>query len=377
MADPLPPPGAEVLVCGARVAGAAAVRALLQRGYRVLLSDRQDTGSITALTRAGARFVGTPARLPDGVALVVTSPGFRPDHPLLVDAKTRGVDVLGELELAWRLRGADPPPWLLVTGTNGKTTTVRMLEGILRAGGLRALAVGNVGVSIIDAVTAADPYDVLAVEASSYQLYWSSTIAPTAGALLNIAPDHLDWHGSMAAYVTAKIRAWRGAVAIGNADDPQVAALLDTAPAARRRSFTLSEPVDGQLGVRDGVLTDEAFGGGPLLAAAEVRPPGAHNVANALAAAALARVLEVSAAAIAAGLRSFEPDPHRNQFVAERAGVRYVDDSKATNAHAARGGGAGGRRAGCRCRGGPGAGAARRSRAALRPAGQGVDQRPD
>jgi UDP-N-acetylmuramoylalanine--D-glutamate ligase len=211
-----------------------------------------------------------------------------------------------------------------------------MLEAMLRADGRRALAVGNVGVSIIDAVTAAEPYDVLAVEASSYQLYWSSTIAPTAGALLNIAPDHLDWHGSLGAYVAAKIRAWRAEVAIGNADDAQVAGLLSAAPAARRVSFTLSAPADGQLGVRGGLLTDEAFGGGVLLAAAEVRPSGAHNVANALAAAGLARVVGVPAAGIAAGLRAFQPDPHRNQLVAERAGVRYVDDSKATNPHAAR-----------------------------------------
>ena len=331
-----------VLVCGAGLAGRTAAEALLARGARVLLADAVESAAVAGLVAAGVSYLGSPEAVPDGVDLVVTSPGWRPDHPLLHDAARRGIAVLGEVELAWRLRGPGAAPWLAVTGTNGKTTTVRMLEAMLRAAGLSALAVGNVGVSVIEAVTAEtaaeDGYDVLAVELSSFQLHWSSTIAPSASVLLNLAPDHLDWHGSMSAYAEAKAMIWRGPVAIGNADDPVVAALLAGSRATVQVSFTLGPPARGQLGVRDGVLVDNAFGAEalPLLPAAEVRPGGAHNVANALAAAALARAHGVPASAVAEGLRSFVPDPHRNQVILTEGGVSWVDDSKATNPHAAR-----------------------------------------
>jgi UDP-N-acetylmuramoylalanine--D-glutamate ligase len=335
VAEPLPPnlAGTTVLVCGARFAGASMARVLLARGATVLIADRGSPDELDRLVAAGARFLGDPAELPD-VGLIATSPGFRPDAPLLVQAAERGVPVVGELEFAWRLRGGDAADWLVVTGTNGKTTTVRMLEAILRAGGERAAAVGNVGVSVVDAVDRGG-YDVLAVEASSFQLHWSSTVRPAAGAVLNLAPDHLDWHGSMAAYGTAKAKVWAGGTAVGNADDPLVRDLLAAAP-GRRVEFTLGEPAPGRLGVVDGVLVDRAFDGGELLPADEVRPAGPHNVANALAAAALARAHGTAPAAIAAGLRAFVPDPHRNQLLFTRAGVTWVDDSKATNPHAAR-----------------------------------------
>ncbi len=331
--------GRTVLVCGVRLAGEAAARALLARGARVLLSDRERTAAVAPLEANGARFLGAVERLPDGVDLVVTSPGFRPDHPLFLSAARAGVEVLGEVELAWRLRGSAAAPWLAVTGTNGKTTTVRMLESIVRASGERGLAVGNVGVSIIDAVLASQPYDVLAVELSSFQLHWSSTVVPAAGALLNLAPDHLDWHGAMRSYALTKTRVWGGPIAVANVDDPHVAELF-ASPASRARGrrvgVTLGVPDDGQLGVVDGMLVDRAFSTDtPLVAAGQVHPAGAHNVANALAAAALARAYGVPAGAVAHGLRDFVPDPHRNQLIAHRAGVRYVDDSKATNPHAA------------------------------------------
>ncbi|MDT4894757.1 MAG: UDP-N-acetylmuramoylalanine--D-glutamate ligase [Pseudonocardiales bacterium] len=336
MGDPHSFDGATVLVCGAGVAGESAARALISRAARVLLSDRAESDAVRRLVHGGVTFVGAPDELPDRVDVVVTSPGWHPDHPLLVDARRRGVEVMGEVEFAWRLRGPGAAPWLGITGTNGKTTTARMLESILRASGARALAVGNVGVSIIDAVTADEPYDVLAVEVSSYQLHWSSTVAFDAGALLNLAPDHLDWHRTMAAYAQAKARIWNAEVAIGNLGDAQVAAMLASAPAARRVGFVGGPPVRGQLGVDAGELVDAAFGPPTrLVAASEVRPAGAHNVANALAASALARAHGVDAEAVAAGLRAFVPDPHRNQVVEIRGGVQWVDDSKATNPHAA------------------------------------------
>jgi UDP-N-acetylmuramoylalanine--D-glutamate ligase len=325
-----------VLVCGAGVAGASAARALLRLGSPVQLTDRVESDAVAALAGLGAQFMGALESVPQGVDLVVTSPGWRPDHPLFADAALRGVEVIGELEFAWRLRGANAAPWLAVTGTNGKTTTVRMLESILRAAGARALAVGNVGVPVIDAVLADEPYDVLAVEMSSFQLYWSATVAPAAGALLNIAPDHLDWHGSLEDYASIKTKVWAGLVAVGNLDDPAVARALHDATAQTRVGFTLRSPARGNFGVRDGVLVDAAYASDvALLAESEVRPSGPHNVANALAAAALARAHGVEVEAVAAGLRNFEPDPHRNELVFTRDGVMWVDDSKATNPHAA------------------------------------------
>jgi UDP-N-acetylmuramoylalanine--D-glutamate ligase len=337
MADaPVDLTGRTVLVCGVRFAGESAARALLARGARVLLADRHRTTAVDPLLAAGATFVGDPDAVPPGVELVVTSPGLRPDHPLLRDAVAVRVPVWGEIELAWQLRDRGGAPWLAVTGTNGKTTTVRMLESMLVAAGRRARAVGNVGVSVIDAVLASPPYDVLPVELSSFQLHWSQSVRPAAGALLNLAPDHLDWHGSMPAYVEVKTRVWAAPIAVANLDDDRVAALFAATSAETRVGVRVAPPIEGQLGVRGGVLVDRAFAEGEeLVRVADVRPSGRHNVTNALCAAALARSQGVPAEAVATGLRDFQPDPHRNQLVTTRAGVRWVDDSKATNPHAA------------------------------------------
>ncbi len=328
--------GRRVVVAGAGASGEAAARVLLRAGADVTVVDRLASARTEALAAAGATVaLGAPVP-PAGTDVVVVSPGWRPDAPLLVAAAAAGVEVIGEVELAWRLRGPMPAPWLALTGTNGKTTTVRMLESMLRAAGERAVATGNVGLPVVDAVTADPPYGVLAVELSSFQLHSAPSVRPAAAAVLNLAPDHLDWHGDFDAYAAAKERIWAGrdTVAIGNADDPEVAARLARAPGPRA-SFTLAEPGPDQLGVVAGRLVDRAFGGGELAPVADVRPAGPHNAANALAAAALARAHGVAPAAIATGLREFVPDPHRNERVADVGGVGYVDDSKATNPHAA------------------------------------------
>jgi UDP-N-acetylmuramoylalanine--D-glutamate ligase len=329
--------GVRVLVCGVGVAGSSAARALLAAGSDVALTATTEGPAVAELVAGGARWLGPLSELPD-VDLVVTSPGLRPTDPLLVAAQVRGVPVWGEVELAWRLRPAEGTPWLAVTGTNGKTTTVRMLEAMLRAAGMNAVAVGNVGNPLIDAVIAPEPYDVLAVELSSQQLYFAPSIRPVAGALLNLAPDHLDWHGTFEDYAAAKRSVWNGTVAVGNADDELVARLLPTAP-GEHVAFTLDEPEPGGLGVASGHLVSRAFGDDDLVLAAveDVRPAGVHNVANALAAAALARSVGVGAEAIARGLADFVPDPHRNQLLGVYGELTWVDDSKATNAHAARG----------------------------------------
>jgi UDP-N-acetylmuramoylalanine--D-glutamate ligase len=244
--------------------------------------------------------------------------------------------VWGEVELAWRLR--DPAvPWFGVTGTNGKTTTVQMLEAILLAAGARAVAAGNVGRSLVEVVTADPPYDVIAVEISSFQLHWTSTVEFAAAAVLNVAPDHIDWHGSLEAYAADKALAWRGSgLAVVNDDDAAARELAAAALSGRTVcGFTLDDPGPGQLGVHDGWLVDGDAAHTRLAPVADVQPAAPHNIANALAAAALARAYGVPAEAIRDGLRAFQPGAHRIVRVATVGGVDYVDDSKATNPHAA------------------------------------------
>ena len=320
--------GLPVTVAGAGVSGTAAARVLKELGAVVTVVD--DT--VTELDE-----FPVVRALPEELALVVTSPGFRPTVPVLVEAASRGVEVIGEVELAWRLRGETAAPWLALTGTNGKTTTVKMLESVLRAAGHRTVAAGNVGLPLLEAVL--DSYDVLAVELSSFQLHWSSTVRPHTGAILNLADDHTDWHGSFDEYARAKARIFEADVSLGNADDPAVSRLLDGAR-ERRVAFTLQSPKPGQVGVVEHLLVDRAFPDVPGEATAlaeltDIGVPGDHNVANALAAAAMARSFGVPAEAVRDGLRAFVPEAHRNALVVERDGVAWVDDSKATNPHAA------------------------------------------
>ncbi len=374
--------GLSVCVAGLGVSGPPAAKVLARLGAKVTAVDSRDDaerGKIAhELADAGVRvLLGDEAAttLPDGTGLVVTSPGWQPDAPLLVAAAAAGIDVIGDVELAWRLRPTLPrgaehrgaehrgaaQRWLAVTGTNGKTTTVRMLALMLAAAGYRSIAAGNVGTSLMDVVTEPEPYEVVAVELSSFQLHWSSTIAPQAAALLNVAAHHLDWHGSFESYAADKAKIFvSGAVAIGNADDAWSARLTREAArndrAGRVVMFTHREPAAGQLGVVGDALVDAAFGpggkpvplaevgdlarGGPeatdaILSSSEIRPPAPHNIANALAAAALARSYGAPPEAVSAGLRAFRPEPHRITLVGNVAGVDYVDDSKATNPHAA------------------------------------------
>ena len=351
--------GRRVCVAGLGVSGLPTARALVQLGASVVAVDERVVPDRDAeLADLGVEVVtgALPAAPPD-VELVVTSPGWRPDNPLLVAAQAAGLEVIGEPELAWRIRvagaGGRPAPWVAVTGTNGKTTTVGMVAEILRAAGHRTLAVGNVGVPLVQAVL--DPsYDVLAVELSSFQLHWSSELAPDAGVLLNIADDHLDWHGDLEAYAATKARVWRGnGCGAYNADDALVTRLA-TEQLDCGHPFTLQATPPGGFGLVDGVLTDRMAGWSPdedeppqrdggieLVRVDELAVRGPHNVANALAAAAVTRVLglrgEVAVPwkAVGDGLRAYRPGPHRNAVVGHVDGVEYVDDSKATNPHAA------------------------------------------
>jgi UDP-N-acetylmuramoylalanine--D-glutamate ligase len=351
--------GLRVTVAGLGVSGVPAAKVLHDLGARVTVvnataGERQlaEAAELEALGIAVRLGDGTQARpsaadhLPEGTELVVTTPGWKPSSPLFTAAAEAGVEVWGDVELAWRLRGPGAAPWLAVTGTNGKTTTTRMLAAILEAGGARTAAVGNIGVSLFDVVLGKQEYDVLAVELSSYQLHWAPGIRPHSATVLNLAPDHLDWHGSMAAYAADKGRVYHGnrVACVYNAADPETERLVreaDVEEGCRAVGFTLNAPRPSELGVVDGILVDRAFvpdrqrTAQELAEVGDVRPAAPHNVANALAAAALARAYGVEPAAVREGLRAFRPDAHRIAEVATLDGVTYIDDSKATNTHAA------------------------------------------
>ncbi|MFF3708422.1 UDP-N-acetylmuramoyl-L-alanine--D-glutamate ligase [Streptomyces phaeochromogenes] len=341
-----------ITVAGLGVSGISAARALAGLGASVTVVDG---GSSEAHRERAASLEGEgisvrladAETLPEGTDLVVTSPGWKPTSPLFQAAAEAGVDVVGDVEIAWRLRGPDAAPWLAVTGTNGKTTTTQMLASILAAAGLRTAAVGNIGTPIVDVVQEGDDaYDVLAVELSSYQLHWAPSLRAHSAAVLNLAPDHLDWHGSMEAYAADKGRIYEGnrVACVYNMADKVTEDLVrgaDVEEGCRAVGFTLGTPGPSQLGVVEGILVDRAFvedrhkQAQELAEIADVNPPAPHNIANALAAAALARAFGVPAAAVRDGLRAFRPDAHRIQHVADVDQVAYIDDSKATNTHAA------------------------------------------
>ncbi|GAA2909613.1 UDP-N-acetylmuramoyl-L-alanine--D-glutamate ligase [Streptomyces mexicanus] len=346
--------GKNVTVAGLGVSGIPAAKVLHGLGAQVTVVNDGDDERAQAQA-AELQGLGITVRLGDGdslpedTELIVTAPGWKPDKPLFQAAEKAGVPVWGDVELAWRLRGHDgrkPAPWLAVTGTNGKTTTVQMLASILKAAGLRTAAVGNIGVSLLDAVLGEETYDVLAVELSSYQLHWAPSLRAHSAAVLNLAPDHLDWHGSMEAYAADKGRIYEGnqVACVYNAADKATEDLVraaDVEEGCRAIGFTLGTPAPSQLGIVDGLLVDRAFvenrqkNAQELAEVADIDPPAPHNIANALAAAALARAFGVPAAAVREGLRAFTPDAHRIAHVADIDGVAYVDDSKATNTHAA------------------------------------------
>ncbi|WP_435056927.1 UDP-N-acetylmuramoyl-L-alanine--D-glutamate ligase [Streptomyces sp. bgisy060] len=357
--------GKKVTVAGLGVSGIPAARVLYDLGALVTVvndgddersraqaSELEEWAAARSASGEGGRRAGITVRLgdgatlPTGTELIVTTPGWRPDKPLFAAAAEAGVEIWGDVELAWRLRGPGAAPWLAVTGTNGKTTTVRMLASILEAAGLRTAAVGNIGVSLLDAVLGGDAYDVLAVELSSYQLHWAPSVRAHSAAVLNLAPDHLDWHGSMEAYAADKGRVYEGnrIACVYNVADAVTEDLVreaDVEEGCRAIGFTLGTPGPSQLGVVEGILVDRAFvenrqkNAQELAEVTDVQPPAPHNIANALAAAALARAFGVEAKAVRDGLKAFRPDPHRIELVEEVEGVTYVDDSKATNTHAA------------------------------------------
>jgi len=312
--------GLRILVAGLGVSGFAAADALSERGALVTAVSADATPAIGERARI-LEILDVDVRLgpehlvdvPEGIELVVTSPGFHPDHPLLLSAAARGIPVWGEVELAWRMRAqSGAAPWITITGTNGKTTTVKMLACILQAAGLRATSAGNVGTPVCDLAGAIGADATVVCEASSFQLEDSVAFAPECAILLNLSPDHLDRHGTFERYTQAKLSMFARQVAGDTAVIGPTVTLPIPGAAQKFVADTGDIPVDA------------------------IAMRGAHNLENAAVAAIAALQFNVPAKAINETLQTFTGVEHRMEAVAEQNGVVYINDSKATNVAAAR-----------------------------------------
>ena len=352
-----------VAVLGLGVTGFAAADTLAELGADVLVvASRADRERADLLEVIGARLVLQPdsSVIPREVEsfdpeLLIVSPGYPLDHVILEWAAAHGLPLWGDIELAWRLRdktGA-PADWILVTGTNGKTTTVQLTTHLLRGAGLRAESVGNVGMPVLDAIRHPDGYDTLVVELSSFQLHWVPTsgpgsLWPAASVCLNVADDHLDWHGSRVEYEAAKAKVYSNTriACVYNKADPVTRRMVEDAEVqegCRAIGFGLGTPGMSDLGLVGDIVVDRAFLDDrhstaiELTTHGELRDAGLaapHMVANVLAACALARAVGVQPPTVRDSLATFQVDHHRTETVGVADDIIWVDDSKATNPHA-------------------------------------------
>lgn len=352
--------GLRVAVLGLGVTGFSVADTLAElRAVPLVLANRADPERADLLDVLGVRvIVAAPEQdtLEQALAtfapeLVVVSPGFPPSHPLVAWAIEHGVPTWGDVELAWRVRDRSGvvAEWIAVTGTNGKTTTVQLTTAMLAAGGKRVIACGNVGVPVLDAVRDPTGFDALVVELSSFQLHYLDSMSPWSSVCLNLAEDHLDWHGSPRAYAEAKGKVYeRTAVAcVYNLEDDATREMVEAAEVkegCRAIGFGRGLPGPSDVGLVDGIVVDRAFladrwrAAIELTSVAELRTVGLgspHMISNVLAASALARSFGIAPDAIRSALRAFEMAHHRTETILERGGVRWVNDSKATNPHAA------------------------------------------
>jgi len=327
--------GESVLILGAGVTGIAVARSLSAKGASILFADDQ-VESVEGFSASKTDQIDIT-----GFSFLVISPGWKESHPLIVKAQAAGIRLLNEIDLAWSFRAELVPgqKWIALTGTNGKTTTVEMAAAMLRAGGISAIACGNVGTTVIESVESSEKYEVLVLELSSFQLHWLREASFVAAAILNIADDHLDWHGSFAEYARVKGSILdRTSTGIFNSGDLEV---VNQAAhwQGRKVFFSLDTPAPGEIGIVEDLLVDRAFVSDPQEAAmlaeiVDVKPTVPHNVANALAAAGLVRALGVAPEAVRSALQDFSLGRHRIEEVANINGVSWVNDSKATNPHA-------------------------------------------
>ena len=325
--------GKRILVAGAGVTGSACARALERRGSLVTIVDEKVT------TLDGFTVINPEAVDFSHFDLLLVSPGWREDHPVVLAARKARIALINEVDLAWSLKPVGQK-WIALTGTNGKTSTVELTAAMLRSGGISAIACGNVGTTVIEIIESTEKYEILVLELSSFQLHWLEDAQFVSSAILNIAQDHVDWHGSFDAYAHDKISILdKSMTAILNAEDGEIVSRT-THWQGRKVFFSLDTPAPGEIGVVEELLVDRAFVADPQEAAMisvliEVTPTVPHNVSNSLAAAGLARTVGVSHEAIRAAITAFTPGRHRIEQVLERDGITWINDSKATNPHAA------------------------------------------
>ena len=320
--------GKKCLVIGAGVTGQALKDAL--EGFKaevVIFDEKAKSGAVS--------------KVPSDIQLVITSPGWRKDHEVFNQIRKIGAQLLSEIDFAWLVKNELAPnqKWVALTGTNGKTTTIQMVESIFKAADVNGAACGNVGETVISAVCKSPAYDYLALELSSFQIEWSELPKYESVAILNISPDHIDWHGSFDSYSKAKLKLLTQAKHIVlNKADPE----LRNRCALNQNViwFSLDTPAPGEIGLVEELLIDRAFSPNPQEAneiseLVDITPTVPHNVLNAMAAAALALSIGISYINIKAGLNSFTTDHHRMELIRSHNEINWIDDSKATNPHAA------------------------------------------
>ena len=320
--------GQKIAVIGAGVTGTAVLDFLITRGVVADLFDENAPGAKRSVEST--------------YDLAIVSPGWRPDNPILLELQSRGCQLISEIDFAWKVKEEIAPEqkWIGLTGTNGKTTTIQMVQSIFDYSSKTGIACGNVGDPVISVLASGEQYDFLALELSSFQLEWSDLPRYEAVALLNIAPDHIDWHGSFDSYAMAKLKLLEAAnLAVINGEDSE-SVLRATAWPGRKIFYFLGTPQAGELGLVENLLIDRAFTLDTSQAIdfaelSDIHPTVPHNVSNAMAAAGLALAIGLTHEEIRMGLKNFTLDRHRLELILERDGISWVNDSKATNPHAA------------------------------------------
>ena len=318
----------KIAIVGAGVTGSAVLDFLITRGINADIFDEKSPGAL--------RTVETE------YDLAIVSPGWRRDHPIIVSLRARGTELISEIDFSWLVKEELAPfqKWIALTGTKGKTTTIQMVQSIFDNSSKSGVACGNVGDPVISVLASGERFDFLALELSSFQLEWSQLPNFEAVALLNIAPDHIDWHGSFDAYAIAKLKLLEASkVAIINGEDTE-SVLRSTSWAGKKIFYYLDTPQAGEIGLVENLLIDRAFTDTPTHATefaqlSDIRPTVPHNVSNAMAAAGLALAIGITHDEIRTGLQNFTLDRHRLELVLEKDGIAWVNDSKATNPHAA------------------------------------------
>ena len=330
--------GKQVLILGGGVTGNAVAKILEELGASIKIADEKEV----------IGFQSFPIDVADNLEdlrsfdLAVVSPGWKPSHPLIKAVQAAGVELTNEIDIAWQLKKLHRPnqKWVAITGTNGKTSTTELAAAMISASGISASACGNVGTTVIESIFSETDFQVLVIELSSFQIHWMQDPEFVAGAILNIADDHTDWHGSFEAYTQAKVKLLNY-VGIGILNGQDQHLYNSTAKwLGKKIFFSLDTPAPGDLGLVEELLVDRAFTKNPNEAGAiceltEIQPTVPHAVLNTLAAAAIARSVGADLDSIRSAIKNFKPGRHRIELVIESNGVKWINDSKATNPHAA------------------------------------------